>query len=140
MRHNKHGWTLLEIMVCVVIIGILAMLAIPKYTYSMTRAKQREAMLVLKQIYVMQRAYWVEHSQYFIPPAGTFASASNPTGLAPIYVGQAGVGKYSYSVVAVGSGFEAHAISSVLDDDPTADEWVIDDKGIMQNVTDDSRS
>ena len=138
MVHNRRGFTLLEILVCVVIIGILATLALPKFVYSMTRAKQREAMMVLKQIYVMQRAYWVEHGAYFIPPVGTFASSSNPLELAPIYVGQAGAGKYSYTVVAVGSGFEARAISSILDDDPAPDEWVIDDKGVMYATSDDS--
>jgi prepilin-type N-terminal cleavage/methylation domain-containing protein len=138
MAHNNRGFTLLEVLVCVVIIGILAALAIPMFSYSTMRAKQREAMLVLKQIYVMQMAYFVEHEQYFIPPPGTTASASNPLALAPIYVGQAGSGRYSYSVESVGTGFVARAVCSNLDSDPAVDEWVLNDRGVMASTSDDA--
>lgn len=55
--HNRKGFTLIELMIVVVIIGILAALAIPRFMEATLKAKKSEASSVLKQIYTLQRAY-----------------------------------------------------------------------------------
>ncbi len=47
---NRKGFTLIELMIVVVIIGILAAIAIPKFNQVSRNAKQAEAGPVLKQI------------------------------------------------------------------------------------------
>ncbi len=66
MRKTKseHGFTLVELMITVVIIGILASVAIPLYTGSVTRAKASEADAALGSIRTALRVYYAENSAY----------------------------------------------------------------------------
>ena len=47
LRINKQGFTLIELMVVIVIIGVLASLAIPRFTEASAKAKAAEAPRVL---------------------------------------------------------------------------------------------
>jgi type IV pilus assembly protein PilE len=64
LRRQKRGFTLIELMIVVVIIGILAAMAIPRFMKATTKSKQSEAKLILKQIYTMQRAYRQMYDTY----------------------------------------------------------------------------
>ena len=70
-RHlrNSKGFTLIELMIVVVIIGILAALAIPRFTQASARAKEKEADGILKQIYTLENAYYANN--------GVWAAASS---------------------------------------------------------------
>ncbi|MFP4459767.1 MAG: type IV pilin protein [Candidatus Zixiibacteriota bacterium] len=72
---NKRGFTLIELMIVVVIIGLLAALAIPRFQSSVTKTKVVEAKQVLKQIYQASNSYYEAHGQY--PALHTFNDASN---------------------------------------------------------------
>ena len=64
LQRNQKGFTLIELMIVVVIIGILAALAIPRFMAATGKAKKSEAKSVLKQIYVLERAYYQEYDAY----------------------------------------------------------------------------
>jgi type IV pilus assembly protein PilA len=64
LPRDSRGFTLIELMILVVIIGILAAIAIPRFMTASTKSKQSEAKLILKQIYEMERAYHVEYGTY----------------------------------------------------------------------------
>ena len=65
-RHlrNSKGFTLIELMIVVVIIGILAALAIPRFTQASARAKEKEADGILKQIYTLENAYYANNGAW----------------------------------------------------------------------------
>jgi prepilin-type N-terminal cleavage/methylation domain-containing protein len=63
LRNNK-GFTLIELMIVVVIIGILAALAIPRFSQASDRAKEKEADGILKQIHTLQTAYFADKGEF----------------------------------------------------------------------------
>jgi prepilin-type N-terminal cleavage/methylation domain-containing protein len=60
MRLTKKGFTLVELMVVIVIVGILAAVAIPKFTMASHKAKASEFPTVLMQCYTAEIAYEAE--------------------------------------------------------------------------------
>jgi type IV pilus assembly protein PilE len=60
------GFSLTELMVVLVIIGVLVLLALPKLMPIVTKAKTTEAklMLKLKQVYTLEQSYKLEHDKY----------------------------------------------------------------------------
>jgi len=63
MLRNKNAFTLIELMVVIVIIGILATLAIPKFNEASLKAKVAEAPTVLSSYDNAQLAYLAETNQ-----------------------------------------------------------------------------
>ena len=60
LKKKKGGFTLVELMVVIVIIGILAALAIPKFMNASIKAKVAEGPLVLKECETLSTAYYTE--------------------------------------------------------------------------------
>ena len=135
MRENK-GFTLIELMIVVVIIGILAAMAIPRFMQSTTKTKQSEAKLILKQIYVNERAYRQQSfiNGYWIP-AGP-ASAANTTAFSDIWIEVMNNCKYTFTITGNNNTFTATATGNI-DDDATIDTWTIDQNGTLLNTIDD---
>lgn len=80
MKKNK-AFTLVELMVVIVIIGVLAALAIPRFLGASNKAKIAEFKPVMKQIYTLNEAYKQEKDLYggidkigFDAPKGTNAA------------------------------------------------------------------
>jgi prepilin-type N-terminal cleavage/methylation domain-containing protein len=63
-HRDSKGFTLIELMIVVVIIGILEALAIPRFMRATTKAKQSEAKQILKQLYTMLRSYRQMYDTY----------------------------------------------------------------------------
>ena len=121
--HSREGFTLIELMIVVVIIGILAALAIPRFMQATVKSRQSEAKGILKQIYTMERTFRQETGAYSVDLNGIGVEV-------PLNA------EYAYAVALNGTGFLATATAN-LDDDATIDTWTMDDDGTLTNTVND---
>ena len=63
-KKNMSGFSLVELMVVVAIIGILATLALPRLKVFQAKARQAEARTNLKQIFTLEEAYAGDNDEY----------------------------------------------------------------------------
>ncbi|MCA9583001.1 MAG: type II secretion system protein [Myxococcales bacterium] len=76
MHHRiKSGFTLIELMVVVAIVGILAAIAVPVFSGYVNRAKASEAINFIGIIRLRQESYRSEFGQYADAPVATDSTA-----------------------------------------------------------------
>lgn len=61
---NKKGFTLVEVLIVVIIIGILASIGIPQFAASIEKAKGGEARAGLGHIQTGEKVYYAENERY----------------------------------------------------------------------------
>lgn len=112
MKKNMKGFTLIELMIVVAIIGVLAAIAIPNFMNYQCKAKQTEAKRNLGTIKTQQYAYRAEWD--------TYGSLSN------IGFSIDTDARYSYSMSNNTSSFTATAAATV---NGKGDSWSLNETG-----------
>lgn len=120
MKKNMKGFTLIELMIVVAIIGILAAIAIPNFLNYQCKAKQSEAKSNLGNIRTVEEAYYAEHNVY--------ASNLTNAGFTP-----KGDKKYRYSATVATGHFTATASSTNIKG-ATQDTWKMTSNGTLNNT------
>jgi type IV pilus assembly protein PilA len=144
MSRKQEGFTLIELMIVVAIIGILAAIAIPNFMQYQAKSKQSEAKTNLGGIYTSEVAYFGENNAFSNAFAGIgFQVASTGTqrytftlGGTPLQSANAlAAGCTTYTGANVGTsppGWTALATGNV-DGDATCDTWTMDDTKYLFN-------
>ena len=112
---NRKGFTLIELMIVVAIIGILAAIAIPNFLRFQAKSKQSEAKELLSTVYTAEAAYFAEQNVYGSLSNAGFTPSSTPK----YYTGI--VNNFTFTA---GSSFTATA-SANIDGDATIDLWTL---------------
>ena len=117
---NQKGFTLIELMIVVAIIGILAAIAIPNFMNYQCKAKQSEAKSLLGDLRKAEEAYFAEYDAY-------------STSLGAVGFEAKGDTRYNIVVApATTSAFTATATATI---NGNADVWTIDEQGELDNGT-----
>ncbi|KAA6184866.1 prepilin-type N-terminal cleavage/methylation domain-containing protein [Thiohalocapsa marina] len=91
-RHNQAGFTLIELMIVVAIIGILAAIAIPAYQDYVARSQMSEAMMLTGGAKTAVAEYWMQTGSF--PTDNADAGLSNTISgsyVASVTVGASGI-------------------------------------------------
>ena len=83
LLRNQAGFTLVELMIVIVIVGILAAVAVPIYQSNITKAKMSECDAALGTIRTALRISYAEHGNYPVVATGTEVTAELVLILAP---------------------------------------------------------
>lgn len=67
-RYKQKGFSLIELMLAVAIVGILAAIAIPNYQDYITRSKRAEGMALLQEMAARQERFYAQNNRYVTTP------------------------------------------------------------------------
>ena len=146
LGRNQKGFTLIELMIVVAIIGILAAIAIPNFLRYQAKSRQSEARINLAGVFVAETSYFGEMARYsdFADIGFALAGTSNRYSYRAMKTTQTGttVTAGGVQIVAAGigataaegtpaalssaNGFTATAAAN-LDSDATLDQWHVND-------------
>jgi type IV pilus assembly protein PilE len=129
---KEEGFSLTEILVVIVIIGILVLLAMPKFTSVITRAKTTEAKTMLKHLHTLEEAFYYENDRY--------SQELEEVGFEQVgLITDGGEARYKIEIIKADvNEFLARATAVVdFDKDGQFNIWEVDQTGkIKQTVTD----
>ena len=126
------AFTLTEVLVVLIIIGILILLALPNLMPLITKAKSTEAKLQLEHIYTLEKNFFFEKSKYS-PDLTQISFEQQPLST------QGGQANYKIEIIqATGNSFKARATAVVdFDGDGNFNVWEIDQNKNLIEVTPD---
>ncbi len=141
---NRGGFTLIELMVVVAILGIVSTIAIPNYLRYQAKSRQTEGRVNLGAVFVSELAYFAERSQFgtFQQIGFTIAAKTNryayrvgagATAGTDLLLPNVGADPGDNTVVGSAlsgppsAGFTATATAN-LDNDTTIDMWHVNDR------------
>lgn len=132
LNKKLKAFTLTELLVVLVIVGILVLLALPNLMPLISKAKSTEAQLQLEHLHTLQKSYFYLHSKY--------SSNFEELGFEHAKLTKdGGTANYQIEVLeATNNSFKSRAIAVVdFDGDGVLNVWEVDqDKNIKEVVKD----
>jgi len=132
LAHRLPAFTLAEVLIVLVILGILVLLALPNLLPLISKAKSTEAQFQLDHIYTLEKTYFYMHSKY--------SPSFDEIGFEPAkMVSEGGQANYKIELYEVNNTtFKARATATAdFDGDGIYNVWEIDQDKNLKEVTKD---
>lgn len=128
IKSGSRGFSLVELMIVVAIIGVLSALAVPRFQKFQAKAKQSEAKGNLSHIYTLAQSWYGDQDTY----VGTLA------GIGFTIQGNAKDIKYNYAYAGAATTFTgtATAKAGIVGGCATLDVWTINEGKQLNATTD----
>lgn len=129
---GEAGYSLTELLIAIVIIGILALLAIPRFMGVTSRAKMAEAKTMLSTLHAFQQAHYYERDRY--------GSTLDAIGFEQVpLLDQGGTARYVIAIEGADRATYVATATSTVDfnNDGTFNVWEVTETGVVtQRVAD----
>ncbi|MGB3948984.1 MAG: prepilin-type N-terminal cleavage/methylation domain-containing protein [Bacteroidia bacterium] len=132
-RNNKlKAFTLMELLIVLIIIGILVLLALPNLMPLISKAKSTEAQLQLEHVHTLEKTYFYLHSKY--------STDLKEISFEPaVLTSNGGNANYQIEIIeATNNSFKGRATAVTdFDGDGTLNVWEVDQDKNIKEVTPD---
>ncbi|MES2394422.1 MAG: prepilin-type N-terminal cleavage/methylation domain-containing protein [Bacteroidota bacterium] len=127
-----RAFTLMELLIVLIIIGILVLLALPNLMPLISKAKSTEAQLQLEHIHTLEKTYFYLHSKY----SSDFTEISFEPA---VLTTQGGNANYQIEVIeSTNTAFKARATAITdFDGDGILNVWEVDQDKHIKEITPD---
>lgn len=131
-KQNLKGFSLTDLLVAILILGVLMSIILPNFTGTVTKAKETEAQLQLRHVFTLQKYYFNLNSKYS-------SSLDDIDYVQEKLSSEGGGANYKIEIVESSpSTFKARATSVVdFDQDGTFNVWEIDQNQQLKRVVKD---
>lgn len=100
--NNKNGFTLIELMIVIAILGIVTAIAIPSYQGYISTARLSEAQNNISALKLAEEEFFLENNAYFYEINNNNAALSTASG--GLWTAQAGEGGVNFDYKVTGAG------------------------------------
>ncbi len=122
---RKSAFTLIELLITIVVMGIIVALALPQYTGYVAKSRQQDAKGQLMAIRQIEEIYKLQYGTYTADTAALGTEWRDT------------VGRYAFAITAADATTFTATATGNIDDDATNDVWSINENGNPQSVTND---
>lgn len=134
---RQGGFTLVELVIIIVVIGVLTAVAVPRFMRNPVKSKQDVVKQVLKRIHKSETDYRSIYKTYW--GQNKIASSVAPNSMDIIGIRISPNDPYIYSIeYASADSLVVTAESGVLDGDDKVDSWIINQNGDIECISDDA--
>lgn len=121
-HHGSSGFSLMELLITIAVIGILASIAYPSYTQHVQRSNRTEGQALLNEAAARQERYYAQNNKYGSTAASLGLSSDTSSN-----------GHYKLTIEVDGNAYALHAAPQGVQAKDSCGSLSLDEKGVKSS-------